>query len=755
GVAKALAARDADRNTNGDDNHVSGTCARRTEQVTHMKKKMTGKYCPRGEMKKLESELWNLRVKSNDVVSYSQRFQERALLLNAKLRTKEKLMILPKAIKANSNNRTRGKIPAGLTLQDLVKKNRTKGLNLCALSATITTMVHVPRNATSETKLATLLVIVGVQQMSTLLIIRGAIGRVRSLLVMSVDPKDILRRIVQSLRITTMVLKVEMHHSSKGVCGRPWRDKPRLKRRNGSQIAITLTTLDHYYDVRLANGRITGLNSILRGCTLNFLNHPFNIDLIPVELGSFDAIIVFPEDLPGLPLTRQVEFQIDLIPGATPVARAPYRLASSKMKELSKQLQELSDKGIIRPSSSPWAAPVLLIKKKDGSFRMCIDYRELNKLTVKNRYPLSRIDDLFDQLQGSSVYSKIDLRSEHEEHLMAILEWLKKEELYAKFLICKFWIPKKEARILWSIEMLRIRDWTKARKLENIKNEDVGGMMVENSKDPEKLRTEKLEPRADGTLCLNGRSWLPCYGDLRTLIMHDSHKSKYSTHPRSDKMYQDMKRLYWWPNMKADIAIYVSKCLTCAKVKAEHQMPSGLLVQPKIPEWKWDNITMDFVTKLPKSSQDYDTIWVIVDRLTKSAIFVPMRETNPIEKLARMYLKEVVARHGIPVSIMCDRDPRFVSNFCKSLQKTLGTSLDMSTAYHPETDRRSERTIQTFEDMMRACVIDFRKGWVNHFPLVEFSYNNSYYASIKAAPFEPLYGRKCRSPIYWTEVREA
>ncbi|GJZ46184.1 putative reverse transcriptase domain-containing protein [Tanacetum coccineum] len=293
---------------------------------------------------------------------------------------------------------------------------------------------------------------------------------------------------------------------------------------------------------------------------------------------------------------------------------------------------------------------------------------------------------------------------------------------------------------------------TEARKPENIKKEDVGGILVENSKDPEKLRTEKLEPRADGTMCLNGRSWLPCYGDLRTVIMHESHKSKYSIHPGSDKMYQDMKRLYWWPNMKANIATYVSKCLTCAKVKAEHQRPSGLLVQPEIPQWKWDNITMDFVMKLPKSSQGYDTIWVIVDRLTKSAIFMPMRETDPMDKLARMYLKEVVTKHGIPVSIICDRDPRFASNFWKSLQKALGTSLDMSTAYHPQTNGQTERTIQTLEDMIRACVIDFGNGWVKHLPLVEFSYNNSYHASIKAAPFEALYGRKCHSPVCWAEV---
>ncbi|GJZ42049.1 putative reverse transcriptase domain-containing protein [Tanacetum coccineum] len=253
--------------------------------------------------------------------------------------------------------------------------------------------------------------------------------------------------------------------------------------------------------------------------------------------------------------------------------------------------------------------------------------------------------------------------------------------------------------------------------------------VIENAKFTEAITENKsLEPIADGTLCLNGRSWLPCYGDLRTVIMHESHKSKYSIHPGSDKMYQDIKKLYWWPNMKADIATYVSKCLTCAKVKAEHQRPSGLLVQPKIPEWKWDNIHGFCLQTYTKTSQGYDTIWVIVDRLTKSAIFTPMRETDPLDKLARMYLKEVVTRHGIPVSII---------------------------SYHPQTDGQSERTIQTLEDMLRACAIDFGKGWVNHLPLVEFSYNNSYHASIKAAPFEALYGRKCRSPVCWTEVGEA
>nr|GFA86405.1 putative reverse transcriptase domain-containing protein [Tanacetum cinerariifolium] len=348
-----------------------------------------------------------------------------------------------------------------------------------------------------------------------------------------------------------------------------------------------------------------------------------------------------------------------------------------------------------------------------------------------DKFVIVFIDDIL-------IYSKN--KKEHEEHLRTILKLLKKEELYDEFSKCEFWIPKgsedfvaycdasikglgtvlmqrdnkdlnmRQRRWLELLsdydcdiryhsgkanvvvdalsrkerEPLRVRALvmtigldipkqdlnaqTEAKKLEKIKKEDVGGMLVENAKNPDAIREQKLEPHADETQCLNGRSWIPCYGDLRT-------------------------------------------------VKAEHQRPLGLLVQPEIPVWKWDNITMDFVTKLPKSPQGYDTIWVIVDRLTKSAIFAPMREIDPLEKLAKLYLKEVVARHGIPISIICNRDPRFASRFWRTLQKALGTSLDMSTAYHLETDGQSERTIQTLEDMLRACAIDLGKGWVNHLPL--------------------------------------
>ncbi|GJS56623.1 reverse transcriptase domain-containing protein [Tanacetum coccineum] len=266
---------------------------------------------------------------------------------------------------------------------------------------------------------------------------------------------------------------------------------------------------------------------------------------------------------------------------------------------------------------------------------------------------------------------------------------------------------------------------------------------------------QQMEKREDGSLHYMDRIWVPLVGGVRTKIMDEAHKTRYSMHPGADKMYYDLWDMYWWPGMKKEIAIYVSKCLTCAKVKAEHQRPSGLLQQPEIPEWKWEKIAMDFITKLPRSSSGHDAIWVIVDRLTKSAHFLAIREDYSMEKLARLYIDEIVARHGVPTSIISDRDGRFTSRFWQTMQKALGTRLDMSTAYHPQTDGQSERTIQTLEDMLRACVIDFGGSWNIHLPLAEFSYNNSYHSSIRCAPFEALYGRKCRSPVLWAEIGDS
>ncbi|GJV45117.1 putative reverse transcriptase domain-containing protein [Tanacetum coccineum] len=466
-----------------------------------LKKMMTVKYCPRGEIKKLEIKLWTLKVKGTHVMSYTVHFQELALMCGR--------MFYEESDEVE-------KYVGGLP--DMIWGN-----------------------------------------------------------VISYQPK-------------TMEQEIEFTNEQMDQKGHFKRDCPKLKNRNhGNQggngnapakvYVVGGAGINLDSNVVTGDGKIIRINTIIRGCTLNFLDHPFNINLMPVELGSFDVIIgmdwlakyhavidcaekivrhhvflahvttketedksgekriedvpivrefpkVFPEELSGLLPMRQVEFQIDLIPGAAPLARAPYQLTPSKMKELSEQLQELSDKGFIRPSSSPWGAPVLFVKKKDGSFRMCIDYQELNKLRVRERdIPKTALRTHYGhyefEVMPFGLTNAPANEEEHEKHLRSILELLKKEELYAKFSKCEFWIPK---------------------------------------------------------------------------------------------------------------------------VKAEHQRPSGLLVQPEIPQWKWDNITMDFVTKLPKSSQGYDTIWVIVDRLTKSAIFVPMRETDPMEKLARIYLKEIKQR---------------------------------------------------------------------------------------------------------------
>ncbi|GJU11260.1 putative reverse transcriptase domain-containing protein [Tanacetum coccineum] len=581
GVTAALAARDATRN--GDDNHTSGTCVRRTERVarectyqdfmkcqplyfkgtegvveltqwivgqdvayamtwTYLRKKMTDKYCPRNEMKKLEVELWNLKVKGTDVTGYNQRFQELALLC-VRMFPEESDKVeryvggLPDMIQGSvvaSKPKTMQEATEMAselmdkkinTIAERQAENKRKFENTSRNNQNQQRQENKRQNTgraytagSGDNKSYT-----GFKPLCTKCNYHhngpcapkcykynkfGHLGRnCRSST--SVNPGSNQRGSGTSQGPTcfecrvrghfkTDCLKLKNNNNNRGnqvrnanapakvyVVGHAGTNPDSnvvtgtflLNNRNAfilfdtgadrsfvstafsSQIDITPSTLDHYYDVELADGRIIGLNTILRGCTLNLLNHPFNINLMPVELGSFDAIIgmdllakyqaiivcaekivripwgnetlivhgdrsnrgneirlniisctkthkyllegcpiFLAHDLPGLPPAQKVEFQIDLVPGVAPVARAPYRLAPSEMKELSQQLQELSDKGFIRPSSLPWGSSVLFVKKKDGSFQMCIDYWELNKLTVKNRYPLPRIDDLFDQL---------------------------------------------------------------------------------------------------------------------------------------------------------------------------------------------------------------------------------------------------------------------------------------------------------------------------------------------------------------------
>nr|GEV89844.1 putative reverse transcriptase domain-containing protein [Tanacetum cinerariifolium] len=435
---------------------------------------------------------------------------------------------------------------------------------------------------------------------------------------------------------------------------------------------------------------------------------------------------------------------------ATPVARAPYRLAPSEMKELSDQLKELADKGFIRPSSSPWGAPVLFVKKKDESFRMCIDYRELNKLTVKNRYPLSRIDDLFDQLQGSSVYSKIDLRSGY--HQLRVWEEdipktaFRTRYRHYEFQDMPFGLTNAPA------VFMDLLNWI-ARPMTKLTQKKVKFNWGDKQEEDFQIIKQKLCSASILALPKGSEDFVVyCDASIKgkTNVVADALSQKECIKPlRVHALVMTISL-----DLPRQILEAQTKAMKPENLKSE-DVGYMLVENSKDLEKSRKEKLEPRVTKLLRTQSENDTIWVVVDRLTKSVHLLPIKETDPMDKLARLYLKKVVTRHEIPVSIICDHDPRFTSNFWKAFQKAMGTRLDMSMAYHPETDGQSERTIQTLEDMLRACVIDFGNGWERHLPLVEFSYNNSYHASIKAAPSKALYGRKCRSPVCWAEVRDA
>ena len=260
--------------------------------------------------------------------------------------------------------------------------------------------------------------------------------------------------------------------------------------------------------------------------------------------------------------------------------------------------------------------------------------------------------------------------------------------------------------------------------------------------------------RDDGALVIGSMLCVPAIGQLKRKILEEAHNSTYAMHPGSTKMYRTLKEYYWWLGMKREVAEYVSKCFICQQVKAERQKPSGLLQPLPIPEWKWEHITMDFVFKLPPTVQRIADIWVVVDRLTKSAQFLPIREKFSPQKLAELFMNHILSLHGVPVSIISDRDPRFTSRFWKGLMKELSVKLNLSIAFHPQTDGQSKRTIQTLEDMLRSCVLQFKGHWNEYLPLSEFTYNNSYHSSIEMSPYEALYGKQCRTPFCWNEAGE-
>ena len=257
-----------------------------------------------------------------------------------------------------------------------------------------------------------------------------------------------------------------------------------------------------------------------------------------------------------------------------------------------------------------------------------------------------------------------------------------------------------------------------------------------------------------GSLYFHNKLCVPDDKELKKKLLFEAHNTVFTMHLGGNNMYQDLKQFYWWKGMKRDVTEYVSKCLTCQQVKAEHQVTTGLLNPLPIPHWKWDNITMDFVSGFPLTQQKHDSVWVIIDKLTKSTHFIPVRMDYSMDRLAELYVKEIVQLHGTPLSIVSDRDLCFTSRFWNKLQSALGTKLKFSTAFHPQTDGQSERLIQVLEDMLRGCVMEFLGSWDRYIPLMEFAYNNSFQLSIGMAPYEALCGRKCRTPLCWTELNE-
>nr|GEV93042.1 hypothetical protein [Tanacetum cinerariifolium] len=526
-----------------------------------------------------------------------------------------------------------------------------------------------------------------------------------------------------------------------------------------------------------------------------------------------DFFEVFSDDLSGLPPVQEIKFRIELIPEETPVAKSPYHLAPSELEELSGQLKELQDKDFIRPSSSPYGASILFIKKKEGSFRMWSQF--FSKIDLRSGYHQLRVheDDIlktaFRTRYGHFEFTVIPLvltnapAEEHEMYLRLVLELLKKEKLYAKFFECEFWLRElqflvhvingnvihvdprlagyyrrfivKFSKIAKPLTVLtqksKIFDWGEEQEnaFQTLKDklcnapvlalpdgsEDfvvycdasglgLGCVLLQRGK---KGLDEMIEQRNDRALYYLDRIWVPLKDDVRTLIMDEAQKSKYYVNLGADKMYYDLSDRK--ERVKSRRVRAMSMTIqSCVKDKILHAQSKTSRVEntstgmlkcknidygqgvsievhgTSIPEW------MDFITRLLRSSSRYDKNWLIVNKLTKSPYFMATRKDYSVEKLTRMYVDEIVARHEVPVLIILNRDGWFTSCFWETLQKALGTRLDMSTTYHPQTDEQSERTIQTLKDMLRACGIDFGGSWDVHLPLAEFYYNNSYHLSI-------------------------
>ncbi|KAG8498740.1 hypothetical protein CXB51_005107 [Gossypium anomalum] len=473
-----------------------------------------------------------------------------------------------------------------------------------------------------------------------------------------------------------------------------------------------------------------GLSIVRKGCEAYF-TYVIDSKMLEKKVESMLVVCefpdVFPEELPGLPPVREVEFDIELVPRTTLILIAPYRMALNKLKELKSQLQKLTNRGFARPSFSPWGAPFLFVKKKDGTMRMCIDYRQLNKVTIKNKYPLPRIIDLFDQLKGAAVFSKIYLRSGYY-HLRVKDSDIPKTAFRTRYDHCHI-VSASGIRVDPS-NISAILDWKPPRNVSKVcilgltgyyRRFVKGFSMITTpltkllQKDVKFEWSEKCQKSFDQLKILlteapilvqpeSGKEFV-IYSDaslisLGCVLMQEGKIIAYAS-----RQLKPHEKNYLTHDLELAAIVFALKIWRhylfgekCHQVKAEHQLPSSLLKQIMILEWKWDRVTMDFVSGLPLSLRKKDAIW--------------------------------------------------------KLQDALGTKLYFSTTFHPQTDGQSEWTIQILEDMLRCCILEFEGTWEQYSPLIEFVYNNCFQSSIKMTPYKTLYGRKCRTPLYWTELSE-
>ncbi|EGD74825.1 hypothetical protein PTSG_12531 [Salpingoeca rosetta] len=443
---------------------------------------------------------------------------------------------------------------------------------------------------------------------------------------------------------------------------------------------------------------------------------------------------VFPEELPGLPPRRDIDHAIDLKPGATPPSKAPYRLSTDELKELRTQLDELLAKGLIEASTSPYGAPILFVKKKDGTRRMCIDYRQLNAQTVKDSYPLPLIDDIIDSLCDARIFSTLDMRAGY--HQVRIRAGDEDKTTFRtrygtfRFLVLPFGLTNAPP--------------TFQRLVNNVFKQEMDKFMApyiddlviysKNEKDHEQHLRQVLQKLRDHRLYCKGSKCHLFQTEVEFLgfIFHDT---PTAGHQGIHRTHEALARHFYWPRMRRDVERYVRSCKSCQRHKPRQGAAPGPLQPLPVPREPWTDISLDLVTGLPRTRTGQDAIVVFVDRLTKRCHLAATTSKCTGRDVAKLFISHVFRHHGLPARVVSDRDPRFTGAFWKETFRLLGSRLQFSTSQHPQTDGQTERTNRTMEQTLRHYVNYRMDNWDSLLPVVEFALNNSKSDSTGQSPF--------------------